>query len=143
MPERPSNVTLAVYMLYLGLGVRIMWLVLDWLLLKAPWFTYTILEWLWLLISFAVLMWLYHMIGIGKNWARIIVLILVVLETAGWIFVVANFGLFLDFSLWAFVGNLGLVQGFIRIIAMVLLYQRDSSDWFSAIKHMQPLAVSK
>ncbi len=162
VPERPSRVTLALWTLYLSLGISVITVVVSWLRAGVPgpvgyWFINvlvmtTILHlraqtptWIWYggLVSVAVTpiaIWFYYMIGKGKNWARTIVLVVVILEaldsTLG---IVASLALsptlrHSHLSLSALLTLPPTLQVLLKIIAVALLYGRVSSDWFKAVR---------
>jgi hypothetical protein len=138
MPKKPSKVTAAVIMLYISLAIGVMRLFVTWMLFGAPsWIAYTMLTKLLIIIPIAT--WLYYMVGRGRNWARMTVLILVLIETPLSILAVVKHGVFPMSSLSDFMTNLEIVQTLIKIMAMPLLFQRDSSVWFKAMKNFQTL----
>lgn len=105
MPDRPLRVTLALYLLYLSLGIGVVTVFVTWLRFGAPgpseffllnsFIMITIFHFMspawamqWethggLLIAAIVpiALWLYYMIGKGRNWARTVLLIFVILGT--------------------------------------------------------------
>jgi hypothetical protein len=138
IPEKPSKVRTAVILLYISLGIGVMRLFVAWMLFGAPgWIVYTMLT--KLLIIIPVAMWIYYMVGRGKTWARITVLILVIIETPLSTLAVVRYGQFPMSSLSDLMTNLEIVQTLIKIVAMPLLFQKESSDWFKAMKNLQPI----
>ena len=84
-------------------------------------------------ITFLVLgiMWLFiHMIGKGRNWARITLLVLFIIGIPFSILPLMN-----SLSANPISGLLGLGQSVLQIVALVFLFQRPSSDWFRAMKN--------
>jgi hypothetical protein len=74
-PERPSEVTTAVYMLYLGLGLTAVMGILEYSLPGGD----SSYEFAYLAVGLPVDSILYFMIWKGKNWARLTLLTLTVL----------------------------------------------------------------
>jgi hypothetical protein len=164
--ERPSRVTLALCLLYLDLGISVIRVAVPWLRVGVPgvsgfllinvlimvattvWIMNTMSPaqfptWIWLVgvVSIAitpVAIWLYYMIGKGRNWARIIILVMVILEA-----LVFTLGMAPSLYFSSEVGHSNLsvsalltrpptLQMLLKIIAVALLYGRVSSDWFKA-----------
>jgi hypothetical protein len=119
-------------MLYLSLGFGAIFLLLIWSLAGHD----TLLEFA-SLSTLLVGALLYYMIGRGKNWARTTFLILFVLALpstrwswtrsgsdpaiSGWI----------DMSLLC----LGIAEVVLQFVALALLFQQVSTDWFRSMKN--------
>ncbi|MDW7762020.1 MAG: hypothetical protein SCM96_15445 [Acidobacteriota bacterium] len=133
---RPANVGTAVRLMYAALGLSFISFLID-----RSWIPVNIAEARWpnwiffggvFFILFGLSFLLIYMIGAGKNWVRMIYLVLYILMI-----------LSLPFSMKPFLqavsnapalGILELVQVVIQGIALVLVFQRDSSAWFKAMK---------
>jgi hypothetical protein len=150
MPQRPWKVKLAVNLLYLSLAIWVVQFFLYWTPLKnAPAFS-ELRSLLFSLMMIAITMVnaLYGQIGNGRNWARMIFLVLLVLVAL--IIIPGSFILvFTEIpvpplesppavfpqALQNIVDTiLQFSQGGIHISALILLFQRDSSAWFKAMK---------
>jgi hypothetical protein len=124
MPKTPWTVTTAFWMLCLsqGLGMTVTWL---W---SEGWSGL-----LGFLASLLLLMLAVYMVGTGRNWARIIFLILVLFSAPFTLLDIIQ-----RFGRSAFPGPLyQIVQLEIGIVAVVLLFQRSSSRWFRAMKKLR------
>jgi uncharacterized protein len=165
IPQRPLKVTLAVNLLYVSLVIWAIQCFLYW----APvgnsaglpgWGTLPMI--LKALAFLGVDFGLYYMIGKGRNWARMVFL---VLSGMGPIIVIPIFFIFVfteipvppldasDFiipapfsvTLLSLVSTIVDISGAgLQIAALILLFQRDSSDWFRAMKALRkPQEVPK
>ena len=79
--------------------------------------------------TLAILAFFIFMIGKGKNWARITFLVLFIIGIP-----FAVFPLFQSLLTSPISGILGIGQTILQIIALVLLFQKPSSDWFKSVK---------
>ncbi len=112
---RPRKVSIAIILLYSVLVIEIFHVFLESKIEEDDFvFLFFVYGILWLLMI--------RMIGKGKNWARTVFLMIVIL------------GVFLSIGSGALIlpDILGLAQA-VQVIAAVLLFQGDSSDWFKAI----------
>jgi hypothetical protein len=129
--ERPPEVTVALHLLYIGLGFMAATGILE---CSVPWGKPS--EGLGMLGTLPLAAVIYYMIGKGKNWARIAFSILCIAgiplnvaefwrhpPTSGW----------LDFSRV----SLQLAEMSVDLAALVILFQRASSGWFRAISGPQ------
>jgi hypothetical protein len=140
IPNKPSKVTLAVSLLYLSSAIGLANYLIQWLLggtIAGESVGHT--EIVILLITTPMFFWLYYMIGKGRNWARIIVLIILIPVVP-----VSAFLVIQSLSQTPFSNLLGIqdiivenLTTILYIVAMVFLFQRDSSDWFKAMKISQ------
>ncbi|MFP4402973.1 MAG: hypothetical protein ACOC3X_00320 [Nanoarchaeota archaeon] len=80
-------------------------------------------------ISLAIISFFIYMIGKGKNWARIIFLVLFIIGIPFSILPLVQ-------SLMAnpISGIIAIGQTILQIVALVLLFQKSSSDWFKLMK---------
>ncbi len=158
IPERPSKVTLAVYMLYASLGIGIVMALVDWLLSGTPgsvryslitflmsWSSFHFRTPTWIIhgdLAFVpIALWLYWMTGKGKNWARITLLTFVILESlflsatsAIALFLYASTASLLNLSELLMYNSPMILQHILQIAAVTLLFGRDPSIWFKAVK---------
>ena len=166
IPKRPARVTLALYMLYLSLGISVITALVTWLwfgvpewvgynflksLVQVPLFRFGVPIWVMIyanLIILPVAVSLYYMIGKGRNWARITLLTYVMLETLFCIWSV-DLGLstfpFRRLGLSYFLIRISpeILQVTLHIAASALLFGRVSSHWFRAIKDHNKQAITK
>jgi hypothetical protein len=161
MLERPSRVTFALGMLYLSLGISVTRLLVTRLgfgdfgppeYSLAPFLIAVVTSFLfqgsmWMIhggiLIVPIAAWLYYMVAKGKNWARMTVPIIVLLETLASILsviIAARAPVFdetpptlSDFLICYFPVILQLV---LRIVAVTLLFGRVSSNWFKAMKNL-------
>jgi Ankyrin repeats (3 copies) len=162
IPSRPLKVRLALYILYTSLGISVTTVLVAWLRSGFPgpvgyWLINVVLltvmfhvhaqypTWVWYggLLNLAIVpiaVWFYFMIGKGKNWARITLLALVILETLDSVLsVVASLALSPAFgrsrlNLANLLTSTYALQTVLRIVALTLLFGGTSSDWFKAVK---------
>jgi hypothetical protein len=157
-PERPLRVKLALWILYLSLGITVTRLLFSPRLgfedsFPPEYFPATILialvvsslfrglAWMRLegILIVPLAAWLYYMIGKGKNWARKTLLIFVLMDALACILSVFLLGYaYFDQTPPTLSGSL--IHGFppvlqlvLRIAAVKLVYGRVSSDWFKAM----------
>ena len=128
--EKPSKVVAAVNLLYATLGIGVVRGILEWSQSTAAssvdFVLFVTLSVLGLLLFFI------YMIGKGKNWARIIFLVLFILGVP-----LSIMPLILSFSHNPVSGVLGLMQAIIQVIALIFLFQKDSSMWFKTMKKLK------
>jgi hypothetical protein len=118
-PGMPATVDGAVMLLYVTLVVGALRSVIENLRYSGGPGGFVILV---MITTLAVMWFIIHMIERGKNWARFIVAVL------------TAFGcpLTMSFATYdSFPGILGLGQIVLQIIALVFLFQKSASDWFS------------
>ena len=129
--NKPNNVKKAGMILYYALGIFILQHVIK----EINFYEKMPADYLWVsntlgihstLIAFACLYWiLIDMIGKGKNWARIIYLILCISYNIFSVRVMLETSVFTGFlSILALVTN---------GIALIFLFQKPSSDWFMQV----------
>ena len=131
---RPQKVDTAVKLLYASLGLGIISSVLfPPRLDEVSSFGSALNDSLFFFFIFGPLFLLYYMIGKGKNWARITFLVFFII---GIPLSIATFPLYLLlFSYTPFIdGSLFLAHTGMQLVALVFLFQEESSAWFKAIK---------
>lgn len=138
MPEKPSKVTTAVIMLYFSIGIAaLLWLVGLSLAGESVGLT----EFVTVFTAGPVFVWFVYIIGKGKNWARITLLVITVPFLP---FSILSLARFLGHTPLSVTLDMGLIilnaAGLIlEIGALIFLFQKDSSDWFKAMRNLQPL----
>jgi len=133
---RPASVGTAVKLLYAALGLSIISSLIDrsWIPEKiagARWPEWVLFGAIGLIV-FGLVFLLIYMIGGGKNWARIIYLVLYILMILSLPLSIKRF--LQSVSNGPALGILNLVQVVIQGIALWLVFQRDSSAWFKTMK---------
>lgn len=137
MPKRPWTVTTGVYLFYLSIGLWMIGLSLKW---SKAGMSDSLGPEVGPLLTMALICYLS---GRGRNWARIILLILFILGTPlALLSVIRSFG-HSDFSgpFGAHSVYIEIIQISIQLAAVVLLFQRASSDWFRPIKNLKLLPL--
>lgn len=130
-PERPSEVTLALCLLYLSLVFAMATAVMDFSLLGGK-----RSDGLAMLVFLPIYVLIYVMIGKGKNWARIAFFVLSVLGILG--LVHHFFSGTLDLSWLATAkDSLLLVGAGVDLAALAILFLPVSSDWFKAVAELR------
>jgi uncharacterized membrane protein len=86
------------------------------------------------LLTLAIIAFLIVMIGHRKNWARITFLILFLIGVLPSIPIYIN-----SFTLNPLSGSVELIQAALEIIALVLLFQKESSSWFRGVSVSNPI----
>lgn len=76
-------------------------------------------------VVFGIMAWFVAMIGRRKNWARIAFLVLFLIGLFPFVLALIQ-----SFSISTLSGILGLAQTVLQGFALVLLFQKESSDWF-------------
>ena len=122
-PERPKKVQNAVTILYVTLGIGIVRTVMEASanveMAGVGFFTVVTL------VAFAIMVFLFAMIGRGRNWARITLLVFFLLGLP-----LSILPLIRSFTISPISGVLGLAQVILQIVAIVFLFQQDASAWF-------------
>ncbi len=131
--DKPSKVSIAVKLLYSTLAIRVVRITIDGInidssgVAKEFSMIYTLsIEF----FAFGFLGFFIYMIGKGKNWARVTLLVIFIL---GVTFSILPMIQSLTHS--PLLGILDLAEAIIEIIALVFLFQRDSSAWFKMMKN--------
>ena len=124
---RPKKVGIAVKLLYMMLGIGLLRSIMEARMhaqMESPQFVMFVT-----LVVILTLCFLIHMIGIGRNWARITYLVLFII---GIPFSISP--LLQSLSASPFSGLLGITQAAIQIVALFFLFQTSSSEWFRELK---------
>ena len=119
--NRPQKVQNAVSILYVTLGIGIISAILQVLAHGAISRMFTTL------VIVAAMAFLIVMTGRGRNWARVTLLILFLVGVLPSILPLVRF-----FAVHPISGFLGLAQLVLQIVALIFLFQEESSQWFSA-----------
>ncbi len=122
-PERPKKVQNAVTILYVTLGIGIVRAVME-ASANAEMAGVGFLMFVTLVV-FAVMVFLIAMIGRGRNWARITLLVFFLLGLP-----LSILPLIRSFTNSPISGVLGLAQVILQIVAIVFLFQQEASAWF-------------
>jgi len=125
--SRPQKVTTAVTLLYVSLGIGAFRLIFE-----APRMSEIAPPEVVIpgsIAGLAIMALFIYLIGTGRNWVRITFLVLVI---AGIPFSVQP--LLQSLAANPVSGALGIGQAVLQIIALVLLYQKPSSDWFRQLR---------
>lgn len=130
---KPRKVNTAVNLLYASLGIGVISsglfpVGLD----EVNSFGSALNDSLYTFFIFGLTLLLYYMIGKGKNWARITFLVFFIM---GFPLSIVVLPMYLSLSDPPFIsGILFLVQTGMDLVALVFLFQGESSAWFKAIK---------
>jgi len=128
---RPDSVRLAVTLLYISLAVRVSTEPFAYLEgsrqgpvpgeLKAALVIFGVL-------AFAFSWYLINRVSVGKNWARILCLVLTILGTA---FSLASFQQQMEMA--PLTTTLDLADLGLNVVALIFLFQQKSSDWYKQV----------
>jgi hypothetical protein len=120
---RPANVAAAMKLLYATLGIGVLRSVVEFHgLSEAVPAEFIVTVWV---LVITIMLTLFHNIGVGRNWARIVFLVLFV---AGLPFSIEP--LLLSLSSNVVSGILGVAQMAGQITALIMLFRPDSNAWF-------------
>ena len=124
--SRPGEVNIAVKLLYLALAATALRSVfLEWSVLQS---SHPAVNTIFSVVFLGITLWLIVMIGRGRNWARSGYL-------AWFLISLPVFGLEVYHLLEKpITGSLGIVNTLLALTALVLLYQRESKEWFKPIE---------
>ncbi|GEP46099.1 nuclear transport factor 2 family protein [Brevifollis gellanilyticus] len=121
--ERPRQVLFAVRLLYASLGVGFLKIGIE---ASALTKIHSADRLVFLtLVIFVIMALFFALIGMGKNWARILFLVSFLVGIPFWPGNMAD-----AFRFSAFSGSLHVVQAGLQLWALILLFQSDSSAWF-------------
>jgi len=133
--SRPRATDIAVKLLYLALVVSAVRAVfLEWSVLQT---SHPIVNTCFSVFFLGITLWLILMIGKGRNWARTVYLIWFVISLP--VFAVDISELAAD----SVKASLGMLSTIISLAALVLLFQKASSDWFRVMKKTDKLAQTE
>lgn len=82
-----------------------------------------------LLVATAILGFFYFKISQGRNWARILVLVLFILGLLYFVFSIVGM-----FQQGYLVPVISIVNTIIMLVAIILLFKQEASDWFKSNK---------
>ena len=122
-PIRPEKVSRAIRLLYGVLGIsilRLAWTVVSHIDVRSP--AMTILSSMTVYTVFIFL--LYHL-GRGKNWARFGIAVIFLISIP-----LAIMPMFQSITYSVVLNGLGLIALVIYVVALLWLFQQDSSNWF-------------
>lgn len=130
--SRPEKVTTAVILLYVALIIGVLQsIMLASLLVRTSPIEHVIFIFSSLI---GVIWFLIYKISRGCNWARISILVMFIV---GALFLLQAFLESLAVS--PIYGLLGIAQILIQAVALILLFQKPSSDWFKEVKTQRRL----
>ena len=90
-----------------------------------------------LLVSIGILLLLIRNIGKGRNWARMVLLVLFILDVPFYVSSLQSLSVNLS-PTFLIIG-----KGLLQLIAIVFLFQGDSSQWFQEIKSIEDAKKSE
>ncbi len=122
-PEKPRAVTMAVYLLWGSLVLAVLRLALDWTSLSAA--PKAMLVAGVIAVVFALYAFLYAMISAGRNWARIMLLVLVAADVILSMPNVAN-----EFGRAPLVSSLAIGASGLQVFGLFLLFTSPGKTWF-------------
>ena len=132
--SRPDKITSALRLLYLTIGVGFF---RSLMVISSQAQAYkTASEWFGIVSStlfvFGIIWILIRLIGMGRNWARIIFLVMFLIT-----FPYSLYQLFVGLSGYSLYKIIGFAQIVMQAVALILLFQRQSSDWYRQIKNVK------
>jgi hypothetical protein len=122
-PTRPEKVSQAIKLLYGVLGIsilRLVWTVVSHIDVRSP--AMTILS---SIMVYTVFIFLLYHLGRRKNWARIGIALIFAISIP-----LAIMPMFQSITHSVVVNGLGLIALVIYVVALLWLFQQDSSNWF-------------
>ena len=121
--SKPDQVKTAVNLLYASLAIGVLNLILSLAaIVEQSLVVFVIVV---AVITISILFFLIVMISSGKNWARIVFLILYVIGLPGQVATVLQL-----MTAYSFISLTGTVQTILQLVAIVLLFQSASTAWF-------------
>ena len=128
--SRPKIVGIAVTILYVTLGVSCLNIFMQVLLEPNPILRKHWLSNIWInLLDIGIFLLIVYKISKGRNWARITFLVFFIVGS-----ILEAPQLFQNLLQISFTGLISIVISVIEIIALVMLFQKPSSDWFILMK---------
>jgi hypothetical protein len=120
--QRPSQVSLAVRLLWISLGLGAVTSAIMRPLFPST--THTVVT---QVATFALLAWLTYKIWVGRNWARVT---FVVMTALGLLIYIPILSVYFRFSPVA--GTINLLQCLMQLVALYLLFTEPGRGWFKA-----------
>lgn len=128
LPTRPKQVDRAIKLLYLVFVIGIVKLIfIDFEIVDKSLGPINVFLAIEVFVLLLIFFFIYN-IGRGHNWARITILILFIIS----LFHIPN--ILKDLQTDLIVGVLGSLQIPLNLIVLILLFKKESSDWFKKIK---------
>ena len=125
--HKPSSIIAAINILYATLFLGIInWAIREWATDVHPTSRAEAVS--VLLIMLCIIFGLIKMIGLGKKWARVVLLVLFIL---GILFFLWTLGPIFKSNL--LVGVLGIFQAVLQVVALVFLFSKTSTQWFNHV----------
>jgi len=141
--NRPEKVNRAIFLSYLAIGISALFIILQMFVNDETSLTVQFLSlffpsWLiaystFLAIAYLLFLGVIYLTGQGHNWARIILLLLLIVDTL--FFLSSPFDIFL----YPVLTLLDLASIVLQIVAIVYLFQAESSCWFSQFNRQQDI----
>jgi hypothetical protein len=125
---KPKRVQQAVFLLYINIGIAVLRCIIEFPDFSSkPRYIGPFIS--LMVVVFATWLFLIYMTGNGKNWARIILLIMLTLGILSMIRLIWQ-----SFTANPVSGLLNVSTTIIDIIALIFLLQKQSSNWFRQMK---------
>jgi hypothetical protein len=125
--HKPSSIIAAMNILYATLFLEIInWAIGRWGTYPPP--SSPIEEAVVALVMLGIIFSLIKLIGLGKKWARVVLLVLLVLDI---LIFPAALGPIFKFNL--LVGVLTIFQALLQVVALVFLFSKASTQWFNHV----------
>jgi len=131
-PPRPAQVTRSLQLFWTAIGIGFISAILNYLLADTPGMSKaaligtTLITWA---IGFLIMWWILSSIGKGKNWARIVQLVLFILGILGMLMVFA-----MPQQVSGIIWVLYAVQMSLNVWGMILLFSGPANAWFREMK---------
>lgn len=122
--EPPEAVSSAVTLIYVTLAIGVVRLILEWPEVSQGVSTDVLV--ISTLAGYALVVWLASRVARGRNWARVVFLVLFILGAP---FTIAT--LLESLGASPFSALLGVIQFVLQVLALVSLYSRKAAPWFT------------
>jgi len=129
--EKPVEITRATQLLYATLGIGMVKSSIDFFRISSE--TSVAFTLITLIFTFAFLFFLIIKIAGGRNWARIVFLIFFLLGIPLAIPIVLD-----EVKRNLFLGSLSFIQIILQVIALALMFMKNSNLWFKTRKNRLP-----
>ncbi len=132
--HKPSSIIAAINILYASLFLCVInWAIGQWATDVHP--VSMVMTVTVLLVTMGIIFGLIKMIGLGKKWARVVLLVLFVLDILSFLWML---GAIFQSSL--LVGVMSVFQSLLQAVALIFLFSRASTEWFN---HVHSFAESE
>lgn len=123
MGERPAGVDLAVKLLWMSFAIGVLVMIVQWKVVTAE--ASPAVTIFGMSFGFLVALFFIHFIGKGRNWARVVFLVLALLGLPIFLMQLPN-----TFKVSPLAGIIGIVQTGIQYYALYLLFLTPARLWF-------------